>query len=152
MQIDYESQKGPLGYKLAKILWKLGPAYSRWVEERLKKSGTTPHRLRVIRLLSDLGPLPMKKLADEVGVTSATMTGLIDALEADGRVRRISHPADRRISLIQVTESTREKFSSAIEMYQKNLSLLFDIFTEKEKEDLFNYLSRIEEALSKEEG
>lgn len=143
------SENDPVNYKLSKLFWKLGPAFSRWVEEQLKKSGTTPHRLRVISLLCDSGPTPMKKLADEVGVTSATMTGLIDALERDGRVRRVGHPTDRRVSLIEVTSETRELFSEAVGRYQKDLSTLFDIFSEQEQIQLLSYLSRIHDALVK---
>jgi DNA-binding MarR family transcriptional regulator len=149
-EFEYNEQKigdGSLGYQLSQLFWKLGPAYCRWVEDKLKKSGTTPHRLRVIRLLCNQGAIPMKKLADQVGVTSATMTGLIDALEKDGRVQRVPHPSDRRISLIEVTPETKQKFSGAVSGYNKDISTLFDIFSDEEKVHLLSFLSRIQDAL-----
>ncbi len=141
------TEQTPVNYLLPKIFWKLGPAYTRWVEGRLKESGTTPHRLRVIQILSDNGPTSMKRLADEVGVTSANMTGLIDALERDGRVSRVTHPTDRRSFMIEVKPETKKKFASSRKDYQAKLSTLFDIFSKQEQAQLLSYLERIEAAL-----
>lgn len=49
----------------------------------------------------------MGDLADEVGVTVPTTTGLVDRLARDGLVERRAHPFDRRIVLVTLTDEGR---------------------------------------------
>src|SRR3990172_6764474 len=43
---------------------------------------------------------PMRELADELGVTVPTTTGLIDRLVREGLAQRRPHPTDRRVFLL----------------------------------------------------
>ncbi|GAA1558670.1 MarR family transcriptional regulator [Kribbella hippodromi] len=47
-------------------------------------------------LLRAYGPLTPRQLADHTGLTSGTITGVIDRLEAHGFVTREADPTDRR--------------------------------------------------------
>ncbi len=44
------------------------------------------------------------ELADEVHLTRSTMTGNLDALQKKGFITRESHPSDRRMTLIKITD------------------------------------------------
>jgi DNA-binding MarR family transcriptional regulator len=44
-------------------------------------------------------------------VTSGSVTGLVDAMEADALVTRQAHPADRRSTLIETTPAGRLLFA-----------------------------------------
>ena len=57
----------------------------------------------VLGLLRDHGPMSPSQLGDRLIVTRATVTGLVDSLEAKGFVRREPNPADRRSLSIQIT-------------------------------------------------
>ncbi|RYG65247.1 MarR family transcriptional regulator, partial [bacterium] len=64
----------------------------------LARNGTSQGRFSVLMILdrfigSELLP---SELAEKIGVTRATMTGLLDGLEKDGFVQRRQHPDDRR--------------------------------------------------------
>ncbi|MFV0246084.1 MAG: MarR family winged helix-turn-helix transcriptional regulator [Qingshengfaniella sp.] len=68
-----------------------------------------PHRLSegkfvLLTLLCDRPQgLPPHELADRVGVTRATITGLIDGLERDGLLRRVPDKTDRRSLSVRLT-------------------------------------------------
>lgn len=50
------------------------------------------------------GPCPQRRLAEAMSVSPRHVTGLVDALESDGFVRRLPHPHDRRAVLIELTD------------------------------------------------
>lgn len=50
------------------------------------------------------GPCAQRRLAEALGVSPRHVTGLVDALEADGFARRTPHPLDRRAVLVELTD------------------------------------------------
>jgi DNA-binding MarR family transcriptional regulator len=64
----------------------------------------TPARTHLLREVFHRGPCTQRVLADALGVTPRNVTGLVDALEETGFVRRGPHPEDRRATLIRLTD------------------------------------------------
>lgn len=50
------------------------------------------------------GPRAQQRLAEALGVSPRHVTGLVDALESQGLVRRLPHPQDRRSLLVELTD------------------------------------------------
>lgn len=65
--------------------------------------GLTPARTHLLWELGQSGPVPQRVLAEALKVTPRAVTGLVDALVADGLVTREPHPTDRRATLVTVT-------------------------------------------------
>jgi DNA-binding MarR family transcriptional regulator len=53
------------------------------------------------------GSLPLGKVGDRLQVHRASVTNVIDRLEAQGLVRRVQHESDRRAVLAEITEQGR---------------------------------------------
>lgn len=53
--------------------------------------------------------LTSRELAELTGLTSSTVTALVDRLEATGLAARSAHPTDRRKNVISLTESGNEQ-------------------------------------------
>lgn len=66
-------------------------------------AGLTPPQYHLLRTLWDDDLMPLKDLAEASNCTRATITGLIDSLEAKGLVRRVPNPEDRRSLLAELT-------------------------------------------------
>jgi DNA-binding MarR family transcriptional regulator len=60
----------------------------------------------------------MRKLSDAVGVTPRTITGLVDALEADGWVERRPDPGDRRATIVALTPAASSAFARLLQAYR----------------------------------
>jgi DNA-binding HxlR family transcriptional regulator len=57
--------------------------------------------------LHESGLVPMRALSQLLGISPRMVTGLVDALEADGSVTRSPHIADRRATIISLTPAAK---------------------------------------------
>ena len=65
--------------------------------------GLTAPRASVLSVLVFRGPVTMSELAEAEQVRPPTITRLIDGLERRGLVRRVNHPDDGRVQLVEAT-------------------------------------------------
>jgi len=86
-------------------------------------------------------------LADKVGVTRATMTGLLDTLTKDGLIERLQHKEDGRKTVIALTIKGRKHLDSILPGYYHDISLLLSELTETEQKTLILCLNRVIEIL-----
>ena len=80
------------------------------LNELLKPWELTFPRYEALLLLhySRRGSLPLGKMGDRLQVHRASVTNVIDRLEAQGLVRRLQHESDRRAVLAEITAKGRE--------------------------------------------
>jgi len=74
------------------------------VDADREQSGLTVPQILVISVLFDNGPLALKDLSQQVGLSHSTVSGIVDRLERHGLAQRSISEADRRVSLISVTD------------------------------------------------
>ncbi len=79
------------------------------------EAGLTPARLSALSVLVFGGPLPLGRLARIEGVTSPTMSRLVDALEGAGLAVREEHPDSDRMVLVSPTDEGRDLMLRAAE-------------------------------------
>lgn len=117
-----------------------GPEYLKWVRSRLRDSGITPARMRLLGALYFGGPQIMSSLSEELCVTRRNVTALVDALEGEGLVRRSSHPTDRRATVVELTREGKQKAQSTHEVYRQLVSELFETLSEKDQGELLRLI------------
>ncbi len=66
-----------------------------------ERAGLRPTDLEALDILALTGPIPAGRLAALTGLSSGSVTALIDRLETAGCVRREPDPADRRRVIVQ---------------------------------------------------
>jgi MarR family transcriptional regulator, organic hydroperoxide resistance regulator len=67
-------------------------------------TGLTVPQVSTLSVLFDRGPVSLKDLSRELGLSHSTVSGIVDRLERQGLARRSVDPTDRRVSLIEVTD------------------------------------------------
>lgn len=78
-------------------------------EEILGTVGLSLARQKALhRLVLGSEPLSLSEMAQQLTCVRSNMTQLIDRLEADGLVRRVDDPSDRRIVRAEITPAGRE--------------------------------------------
>ena len=87
-------------------------------------------------------------LAEEAGVTRATMTGLIDTLEKDGMVVREADPRDRRTVHVKLTERGNEKVEAMRPGYFESVTRIAAPLNARERKEFVRLLQKIQEGLT----
>jgi DNA-binding MarR family transcriptional regulator len=67
----------------------------------LRSTGLSAEQAHILTILRIRGPMTMGALQKQLALSSATLTGAIDRMEADGLVRRVPSPDDRRAVLLE---------------------------------------------------
>jgi MarR family transcriptional regulator, transcriptional regulator for hemolysin len=104
--VNNTDRKDPIFF----MLLEAGRAQFARLEEALKTVGLSTAKYYVLSQLANAREaIPLRLLAQEQGCVASNMTTLVDRLEADGLVRRIDDPADRRSKRAELTDLGREK-------------------------------------------
>ena len=80
---------------------------------RNEGAALSPARYELLNDLMHNGPSRMGTLAARLGIAARTVTGLVDALEADGCVAREADPADRRATVLVLTSAGQQRLDDA---------------------------------------
>lgn len=82
------------------------------LELALAPTGLSLAKLGALRHLAEADePLPLGQLAERIACVKSNVTQLVDRLEADGLVRRVPDPDDRRSVRAAITDLGRERYS-----------------------------------------
>jgi len=95
------------------------------MDRGLSARGLTRARAELIWRLQRQGPMTQRELSQILQCTPRNVTGLVDALQADGFVERSPHPTDRRATLVTLTEPGRTAAAAWQGSYQELATLLF---------------------------
>lgn len=118
-------------------------------EEIFNQFGLTSGRFHLMMILK-VEPgniLSPSELARRIGVTRATMTQFIDALEKNGLVERTSDPKDRRGMLVQLSASGTNKLNQIMPNYLDRLSSFCSPLTIAEREQFHYLMGKIQSSL-----
>jgi len=103
----------------------------------------------VLSILADSEtPLSPNNIADRLIISRASVTSLLDSLEKRGFVKRQPHLSDRRMLLVELTNSGRQvanQFRPIVHQHQK---VWLKALNENEQEQLIQMLHRLQASLA----
>ena len=111
--------------------------------------------LHVLTVLQVNGSLPMSKLAEELDVSVASLTGIVDRMESRGLVERRREPDDRRVVLVHPTDAGNAVFGEMAAARRQTLEPLLDRMTDDELHSLlvgFRALRRVRSEMAEPAG
>ena len=79
--------------------------FSSWEQSVVKETGYSLPQIHTIEVLGELGSMPMKTLAQQLGITMGTLTVQVDKLVKLGLLKRVANPEDRRSTLVGLTQA-----------------------------------------------
>lgn len=121
----------------------LTTAIDRDCASRLGAHGVSEGKFVLLFLLSDTKDgLSPHELAEQAGVTRGTITGLLDGLERDGHVDRLSHDEDRRKLVVRLTPKGRRLARELTATHGRWIASLFSDFSETERTSLRRLLAK----------
>src|SRR5262247_1519490 len=119
---------------------------------RMSAAGLSLARFRVLQALASGGRLRMNELSTGLGVVPRTVTTIIDALEKDRMVARLADPADRRATLLEITQDGLSQLSRLRALRDAAAAELFEVLTPAEKQQLASLLRRLQAAAGADSG
>lgn len=111
---DWDPMKTPGHY-----ISRTARAMARVDDIRLRELGFATAQLPVLTALKDGARLSQTELAAWAKVEQPTMAQLLGRMERDGIIRRETDPADRRSSLISLTDDARAKLPAGRAILQQ---------------------------------
>jgi DNA-binding MarR family transcriptional regulator len=88
------------------------------------------------------GSLSLGQLAERQACVKSNVTQLVDRLAADGLVRRVPEPQDRRSILAEITDSGRHRYHAGQQAMTEMEDTFVGSFSAAEREQLVRLLSR----------
>lgn len=111
--------------------------------QAIEALGLTPARTHLLWELGQHGPVPQRVLAEALKVTPRAVTGLVDALVADGLVTREPHPTDRRAALVTFTPRGEELVAQLKRDHKALAQALFASMSHRELDTFSRSLARL---------
>lgn len=109
----------------------------------------TKSQAKVLFLLHHRPAQTATELGDAVGMTKASLTGILDALEAAGLARRAADSEDRRRSLVSLTKAGDELCERKSRELDEKLDRRLAGLSEGQRADFVRHLSSAAALLSK---
>lgn len=93
-------------------------------------------------LLGSQGPLTAGEISRQTGLTTASVTSLIDRLEKKGFVYRMRDVQDRRRVIVQADEERLAEFNQQFTMLTRSFEALLGDYTDEQLATIADFLSR----------
>ncbi|MFC7704240.1 MarR family winged helix-turn-helix transcriptional regulator [Plastorhodobacter daqingensis] len=111
--------------------------------ELARAAGLTAVQIRVLQIVAGSGHSTPKDIARRMGVSQATMTALIDRLEAKKMVERRRSPRDGRQTDIFITDAGRTAVETAPDPLQQRYVKQFEALADWEQAMIVAALERV---------
>ncbi|MCS4276895.1 DNA-binding MarR family transcriptional regulator [Mycetocola sp. BIGb0189] len=92
-------------------------------------------------------PVTGKRLADHLGISSASTTKLTDRLEASGHLRRLPHPVDGRAILLEASTQTHREVRSTLSGRHERMLAAAESLNPAERAAVVRFLDQIGESI-----
>ena len=137
---------------IRKILHRLDLERRQLMRPRFLEMGLTvgEGQPRILNCLMEQGEMSQRELADACMFDVTTLSRTLDKMEKAGMVTRKVNPASRRAHLIALTPEGKEKAGQVQKQFAWLDQVLWGDIEEKEMENLYRTLEKIEENVKKE--
>jgi DNA-binding MarR family transcriptional regulator len=111
-------------------------------DARLRECGLSLQGYKLMRALDD-SDRSMREISEALHISPRTVTDITDGLESRGLVTRCAHQADRRVTLVHLTETGRSQLAVAAADAERNARAAVADLTEAEQRTLRGLLDRV---------
>ena len=128
---------------LADSFWSVARQLRETSQETLAPWDITPAQLRALRVLRRHSPMRLSGLSDRLHIAPRSATEVVDALESRDLVRRQADPADRRATLVELTEHGTQILAAVRAARGSESERVFDRLSRAERDDLARILRKL---------
>jgi MarR family transcriptional regulator, transcriptional regulator for hemolysin len=137
----------PIGLRLTRTSRAVTQAF----ERAMAQAGGSVSTWQVLLLVRSANWDTQSEMAEQLGITGATLTHHLNALERKGLVRRWREDNNRRVQRVELTDEGVELFSRLREVARRHDRLLRSQLSDEEVEQLGALLERLEAGVQAQE-
>ncbi|MDR3636103.1 MAG: MarR family winged helix-turn-helix transcriptional regulator [Isosphaeraceae bacterium] len=126
-------------------------SFARWTQSLIETESPSPARMRLLGVLNCGGPTIMCGLRDELGVSARQVTNLVDALEAEGLVKRTPHASDRRATVVEITAKGAALACASWGPMQAKMAAPFGELSADDQRELLRLMELLSDAVRRRE-
>lgn len=109
----------------------------------VKACGLTIPQIMVLRAISVLGDVTVKRISDEVSLSQATVTTILNRLEDRKHIERVRSQVDKRIVNARLTDLGKDVLASAPPLLHEKFIERFEALHDWEKSQVLSSLQRV---------
>jgi len=144
---DRDAGIAGLHQRIPFLLSQLGVYLAEDFVHRLEPFGIEPRAYAVLKALSEDDGRSQRELSSQLGIHRNVMVTVVDALERDGLVKRMPHPADRRAFAVTLTDKARELLPELDAQGSAQEDEITASLTESERDAVLAHLQRMSSAV-----
>lgn len=133
--------------ELSTIIINFFERFHEWEETMAQQVGLTPRQLHAVVKIGEAGGLRMKPLADLLGITTGTLTILVDRLQKQGLCRRVGDKSDKRVFHIELTAEGQALCDQHEEQHNQLMDEIYSVISPEDTDHLGSILSAINQVL-----
>jgi len=138
--------KPKTGYEVVDAILHAARRIRTSADTALRQSGLSLSSYKLMRVLEH-SDQSMREVSDALQVSPRTVTDMIDSLEARGLVVRRPHPADRRVTLLHLTEDGQRQLETAKALADQSHGAAISGLSAQDQRTLTGLLDRVAPAV-----
>lgn len=111
--------------------------------QMVKTCGLTIPQVMVLSAIDRLGDVTVKRISDDVSLSQATVTTILDRLEDRNQVERVRSTSDKRIVNARLTRSGKKLLKSSPPLLHKKFIERFESLRDDEKAGILSALKKV---------
>lgn len=123
------------------------PKFSRFYARILDDAGIGLSQYSLLNQLAFLGSISMTEISDRLQITKPAVTNLVDRLEKRKFLKRLPHPKDRRIILLEIRPQGKKLIARVQEQALHLLLRAYDRFKPDEHKVIGRFYAALSEAM-----
>ncbi|PKN89156.1 MAG: MarR family transcriptional regulator [Deltaproteobacteria bacterium HGW-Deltaproteobacteria-1] len=134
------------------IFFQLSKAYqlgNRFLTQKVSELNLTSVQAMILGFLDQEDQVTSSELGKRAELDSATLTGILDRLEAAGFIERRGNPDDRRSIHIHLTKKGKTMAREAARVIAEANTDFLQILNENEKHDLLNIIEKLRHEITR---
>ena len=125
---------------LAEVFWSVARRLRHTTHDTVAPFGVTPGQARALGVLRRHGEMRLSDLADHLRIAPRSTTEVIDGLQERGLVQRQADPADRRATLVIMTDDGTRIAEGIQKARSVEADTFFSRLSDGDREDLSRIL------------
>lgn len=115
------------------------------IREMLAASGITEQQWRVLRVLSDNGPMDASRLSDRASLLLPSLTRIAQNMEANGLITRTTDTQDRRRLVLAITPAGQKVLDDNRAQAARIAQRFEDVLGRDRLDELLDMLARLDD-------